>query len=251
MSTTTEAVRARARVLIDELPLVTYVVQLEAPSPTIYVSPQFEALFGYSPDECAARGDFWLSWMVPADRAPFLEAFQRMRETHESMSVEYRVLARDGREVWVRGFRMISDEDGRALVHGYLTDMTGRRSSSASSQASEHRQRHSRRGAATNARHSRNGNARCFGCSPRAARTPRSAARSSSRRTPCARMPSARCKSLVRGRELRPSRLRCAKPSSAESRTRAGLRGSRNAVQTPWFGGALAARPLRTAYAAL
>ena len=47
MSPTTEAVRARARVLIDELPLVTYVVQLEAPSPAIYVSPQFEALFGY------------------------------------------------------------------------------------------------------------------------------------------------------------------------------------------------------------
>jgi two-component system, cell cycle sensor histidine kinase and response regulator CckA len=125
MSSTTEAVRARARVLIDELPLVTYVVQLEAPSPTIYVSPQFEALFGYSPDECTARGDFWLSCMVPADRPPFLEAFQRMRETRESMSVEYRVLARDGREVWVRDFRMISaDEDGRALVHGYLTDMT-------------------------------------------------------------------------------------------------------------------------------
>jgi len=81
MSPKTEAVRARARVLIDELPLVTYVVQLEAPSPTIYVSPQFEALFGYSPDECTARGDFWLSCMVPADRSSFLEGFQRMRET--------------------------------------------------------------------------------------------------------------------------------------------------------------------------
>jgi two-component system cell cycle sensor histidine kinase/response regulator CckA len=125
MSPTTEAVRARARVLIDELPLVTHVVELEAPSATIYVSPQFEALFGYSPDECARRGDFWLSCMVPADRPRFLEAFQRMRDTRESISVEYRVVARDGREVWVRDFRMVSaDEDGRALVHGYLSDMT-------------------------------------------------------------------------------------------------------------------------------
>ena len=125
MSPTTEAVRARARVLIDELPLVTHVVELDAPSATIYVSPQFEALFGYSPDECASRGDFWLSCMVPADRPHFLEAFQRMRDTRESISVEYRVIARDGREVWVRDFRMVSAaEDGRAFVHGYLTDMT-------------------------------------------------------------------------------------------------------------------------------
>ncbi len=125
MSSPTEAVRARARVLIDELPLVTHVVELEAPSATIYVSPQVEALFGYSPDECIARDDFWLSCMVAADRPRFLEAFQQMRDTLESMSVEYRVTARDGREVWVRDFRMVSaDEDGRVLVHGYLTDVT-------------------------------------------------------------------------------------------------------------------------------
>jgi two-component system, cell cycle sensor histidine kinase and response regulator CckA len=118
-------VRARARVLIDELPLVTFVVELEAPSPAIYVSPQFEALFGYEPEECISRGDFWLSLMAPADRPRFLEASQRMRDTHEPRSLEYRITACDGREVWVRDFGMIStDEDGRALVHGYLSDIT-------------------------------------------------------------------------------------------------------------------------------
>jgi two-component system cell cycle sensor histidine kinase/response regulator CckA len=125
VSSITEAVRARARVLIDELPLVTYVVELEPPSPAIYVSPQFEALFGYEPEECTARDDFWLSRMVPPDRPQFLERFQRMRDTHEPMSLEYRVIARDGREVWVRDVGMISaDDDGRAYVHGYLSDIT-------------------------------------------------------------------------------------------------------------------------------
>ena len=123
MSPTTEALRAR--VLVDRLPLVTYVVELEAPSPSIYVSPQFEALFGYAPDECTGRSDFWQSRMAPDDLPRFLAAFQRMRDTHEPMSVEYRVGARDAREVWVRDFGMVAqDDDGRALVHGYLTDVT-------------------------------------------------------------------------------------------------------------------------------
>ena len=125
MSSDAEAVRARARVLVDELPLVTYVVELEAPSPAVYVSPRFEALFGYAPDACIAREGFWQSRIARADLPGYLAAFQRMRDTGESMSVEYRVASRAGRELWVRDVAMVaSDEDGTAFVRGYLTDVT-------------------------------------------------------------------------------------------------------------------------------
>jgi two-component system, cell cycle sensor histidine kinase and response regulator CckA len=125
MSSDAEAVRARARVLVDELPLVTYLVELEAPSPAVYVSPQFEALFGYAADECIARENFWQSRMVTADLSGYLAAFQRMRDTGEPMSVEYRVASRAGRELWVRDVAMVAtDEDGTAFVRGCLTDVT-------------------------------------------------------------------------------------------------------------------------------
>jgi len=125
MSSKAEAVRARARVLVDELPLVTYLVELEAPSPAVYVSPQFEALFGYAADECIVRADFWQSRIVAADIPGYLAAFQRMRDTGEPMSVEYRVASPAGRDLWVRDIAMVAaDEDGTAFVRGYLTDVT-------------------------------------------------------------------------------------------------------------------------------
>jgi two-component system, cell cycle sensor histidine kinase and response regulator CckA len=125
MSYNLEAAQARARVLVDELPLVTYVVGLDAPSPAVYVSPQFEALFGYAPDECIGRHDFWLKRMAADDQAGFLGAFQRMRDTHEPMSVEYRVTSRAGHEVWVRDSAMVAtDDDGELHVRGYLTEIT-------------------------------------------------------------------------------------------------------------------------------
>jgi PAS domain S-box-containing protein len=125
MSYNLEAARARARVFVDELPIVAYVVELEVPSTALYVSPQFEALFGYAPDECIGRHDFWLKRIAPDDQPDFLAAFQRMRDTREPMSVEYRVTSRAGSEVWVRDSASVAvDDDGELHVRGYLTEIT-------------------------------------------------------------------------------------------------------------------------------
>jgi two-component system, cell cycle sensor histidine kinase and response regulator CckA len=110
---------------VERLPLVTYIVGLEAPSPAAYVSPQFERLFGWKPEWCLADDDFWVSRIVDSDRPRFLAAFEEMRETHGRMSVEYRVRARDGRLVWVRDIgEVVRTDDGVLSVHGFLTDVT-------------------------------------------------------------------------------------------------------------------------------
>ena len=49
MSLTVE--ERRARVIVERLPLVTYMVRLEAPSHAVFVSPQMESLFGLSSKE--------------------------------------------------------------------------------------------------------------------------------------------------------------------------------------------------------
>jgi two-component system cell cycle sensor histidine kinase/response regulator CckA len=115
----------RARVVVDRLPIVTYMVRLESPSRAVFVSPQMESLFGFNLDEFVESPEFWERRMAPQDLPRFLTAFNELRETHEQMSVEYRVTARDGREVWVRDIGVVDrDDDGEFYVHGHLTDVT-------------------------------------------------------------------------------------------------------------------------------
>src|SRR6266568_1294728 len=123
MSSSVEA--RRAQVLVERLPLVTYMVRLEAPSQAVFVSPQMESLVGFSREEFEESPNFWEWRMAPEDLPRFLAAFDELRETHGQMSVEYRVTARDGREVWVRDIGVVDrDDDGEFYVHGYLTDVT-------------------------------------------------------------------------------------------------------------------------------
>ncbi|MGZ4317590.1 MAG: PAS domain-containing protein, partial [Gaiellaceae bacterium] len=115
---------AAHRALVEHLPLVTYMVRLEEPSRAVFVSPQIEPVFGFATEDFEAA-DFWERRMSPQDLPRFLATFGELRETHGEMSVEYRVLTGDGREVWVRDIGKVHRaEDGEFYVHGYLTDVT-------------------------------------------------------------------------------------------------------------------------------
>ncbi len=99
-------------------------MQLEEPSPAIFVSPQMEALFGFEPSDFEAP-DFWERRLSPQDLPRFLAAIDELRKTHGQMSVEYRLRAADGRELWVRDVGIVDrGEDGELYVHGFLTDIT-------------------------------------------------------------------------------------------------------------------------------
>jgi PAS domain S-box-containing protein len=115
---------AAHRALVEHLPLVTYMVTLEAPSRAVFVSPQIEPAFGFTTEDFEAA-DFWERRMNPQDLPRFLAAFDELRESQGQMSVEYRVTTRAGREVWVRDVGIVHRaEDGAFYVHGYLTDVT-------------------------------------------------------------------------------------------------------------------------------
>ena len=120
MTPTLEAHRA----VVDRLPLVSYMVRLEPPSRAVFVSPQIESLFGFSDDDFASA-DFWERRIAPQDLPHFLAAFDELRISHGQMSVEYRVRAADGRELWVRDIGIVDRaDDGELYVHGYLIDVT-------------------------------------------------------------------------------------------------------------------------------
>jgi PAS domain S-box-containing protein len=109
-----------AETLLEQLPLVTYRLRLEAPSPTVYVSPQVGTMFGVDPRAFAEDNELWTNAMLPEDRARFLEALEGLREHGGTMAVEYRVRTHDAGEVWVRDVATV--EDGH--INGYLVDIT-------------------------------------------------------------------------------------------------------------------------------
>ncbi len=117
--------KERVRMLAERLPLVTYTLRLEPSFPPLYVSQQLEVLFGFPAATIMADDEFWFSRMAEEDVGRYRAALECIRATHEPMSVEYRVTAGDGREVWVRDVAVVvCEDDGQLYIHGYLSDVT-------------------------------------------------------------------------------------------------------------------------------
>jgi diguanylate cyclase (GGDEF)-like protein/PAS domain S-box-containing protein len=124
-----EEVLRRYRTLIEQLPLVVYVDALDKISSNIFTSRQIEPLLGYSVEEWATEADLFTRLLHPDDRERVLAAHEHTHTTHEPLSLEYRLIARDGRVVWLRDEGVVVlDEHGQPLhLQGYLLDITRER----------------------------------------------------------------------------------------------------------------------------
>jgi PAS domain S-box-containing protein len=116
----------RYRRMVEQLPLVTYIDRLDGRSSNLYTSPQVEALLGTKPEEWQRDPDLFVKLLHPDDRERVLAEIAA--HTGPAWRSEYRLLARDGRVVWVRDESVtIRDESGRpTYAQGYLLDITER-----------------------------------------------------------------------------------------------------------------------------
>jgi len=124
-----DEVGRRYRTLIEQLPLVVYVDELDSISSNIFTSRQIEPILGYSVEEWASDNELFARLLHPEDRERVLAAHVHTHETHEPLSIEYRLISRDGRIVWLRDEGVVVlDDDGRPLyLQGYLLDITRER----------------------------------------------------------------------------------------------------------------------------
>ncbi|MBP1725058.1 MAG: sensor signal transduction histidine kinase [Deltaproteobacteria bacterium] len=120
---------AKYRTLVEQIPAVTYTAALDEGSSTLYVSPQIEALIGFSQAEYAADPDIWRKQIHPADRERVLDEVHRAHEGGEALRTEYRMLNRMGELIWVRDDAVIvRDDSGRPLfLQGIMFDVTARK----------------------------------------------------------------------------------------------------------------------------
>jgi diguanylate cyclase (GGDEF)-like protein/PAS domain S-box-containing protein len=125
------AAEAKYRTLVEQLPLVTYIDALTASATSLYASPQVQSLLGYSVEEWLTDPEFFPKLLHPDDRERILALVDHCNETADPFRAEYRLIARDGRTVWVQDESLVvKDEHGRPLfTQGYLLDITARKES--------------------------------------------------------------------------------------------------------------------------
>ncbi|WP_159397804.1 histidine kinase dimerization/phosphoacceptor domain -containing protein [Sorangium cellulosum] len=117
---------ARYRTLIEQIPAVTFSASLNGGVSKVYVSPQVEALLGFTQQEWIASPVLWFKQLHPDDRDLWNAEFARGCATGGPFRAECRFLSRDGTVVWVHGeARLVKDELGRPLfLQGIAFDIT-------------------------------------------------------------------------------------------------------------------------------
>ncbi len=133
-----EQAEAKYRQLVEQVPAVTYVAQPGPEGRWHYVSPQIETILGFKPQEWIAHSSFWREQMHPDDLERVLAAESTLQREGDRFSLEYRMHARDGHEVWVRDeATYVSGYAGEWLMRGLLFDITERKRAEQALQRSE------------------------------------------------------------------------------------------------------------------
>jgi len=119
----------RYRLLVEQLPAITYIAALDKASTTLYTSPQVEEILGVSVADYKADPDLWRELLHPDDRNRVLTELAISHKTGQFFSSEYRMIAKDQRVIWVRDDAcIIEDSQGRPMyLQGVMYDITERK----------------------------------------------------------------------------------------------------------------------------
>lgn len=120
------ASEARYRALIERVPAVVYEMDPDDERRTLFVSPHVEQVLGYSRAEWLDQPDIWIELLHADDREIVLAQHDRHSATGEPWDLEYRLIASDGRVVWVhdRAILIRGRDRGAAAWHGVMIDIT-------------------------------------------------------------------------------------------------------------------------------
>jgi diguanylate cyclase (GGDEF)-like protein/PAS domain S-box-containing protein len=118
--------RGYPRGLLQRVPAILYTAEAGERGAWHYVSPQIEAILGFTPLEWCSNPDLWAERLHPDDRERVLAVEHRILTGQATAgAAEYRLRHRDGHVVWVRDDALLLlDDDGAQRWHGVLSDIT-------------------------------------------------------------------------------------------------------------------------------
>jgi PAS domain S-box-containing protein len=132
---------ARFRTLVEQLPAITYMANLDVTSTTLYISPQVENILGYSQEEYLADRDIWFKLIFEDDKKRVLDEIHESHRNGEPFMSEYRMRTRDGKVKWFRDIaEIVRTENGQSpFLLGLMFDITGQKEMDARLRESDER----------------------------------------------------------------------------------------------------------------
>jgi diguanylate cyclase (GGDEF)-like protein/PAS domain S-box-containing protein len=115
--------------LLERVPAIVYIADAGEFGRWYYASAQIEQILGYTPTAWCADPDLWAQRLHPDDREWVLAREEALASAEcDGAALEYRMLHRDGRVVWIRDDSVIvRAADGELRWHGVLSDITERK----------------------------------------------------------------------------------------------------------------------------
>jgi PAS domain S-box-containing protein len=97
-----------------------------------FISFQALRILGYPSEEWISSKAFWLDHLHPDDRESALKQYGLCKQSGQARDFEYRMIASDGRIVWIHDFVSVLLEDGKvARMRGVMVDVTERKTAEA------------------------------------------------------------------------------------------------------------------------
>jgi diguanylate cyclase (GGDEF)-like protein/PAS domain S-box-containing protein len=120
------AAEERFRSLVESIDASPYISEWDAPGTITYISPQVERMLGFGREEWYANHKLWETSLHPDDRERVLAESAATFAEGRDFKCEYRMLARDGRAVWIAEREtIVRDEQGTPqFCHGVMFDIT-------------------------------------------------------------------------------------------------------------------------------
>ena len=118
---------AKYRMLVEQVAAISYIAELGIHGEWLYVSPQVESMFGFSPEEWLTDSRAWTQHVHPDDHK-VVEAAEEASKRGERFQAEYRVVRKDGRVIWVSDTAVVvAGSDAHPLMEGIIVDITERK----------------------------------------------------------------------------------------------------------------------------
>jgi PAS domain S-box-containing protein len=117
------------KILLESIPAISYINSNDGDCGTQYISPQVQRMLGYSQDEFIRDQFLWKKILHPDDKERVLAESLFTFQTSQPFQMEYRLLTKENRIVWVRDEAiLVRDEDSAPMYWlGIWTDITARK----------------------------------------------------------------------------------------------------------------------------
>ncbi|HEY2547367.1 MAG TPA: PAS domain S-box protein [Candidatus Acidoferrum sp.] len=126
-----EKARAEAeskyRTLVEQVAAISYIAELGMRGEWQYVSPQIEAITGYTQEEWLANSREWTRF-IPTEDHGVVEAAEEASLRGERFQAEYRIVRKDGTVIWVSDTAVVvAGSDTHPVMEGIIVDITERK----------------------------------------------------------------------------------------------------------------------------